>query len=268
MWHVAVLAQPISGLHLRARMVEHPSCGYQPFRLWVFTPLGNQHLSVLVVGLLAVVAEEIDAGGKEVDGRGLEELVAATAAFLFLPFCRDSSRVSAVSLAAARLLMYFNWMGFTRREYSTSTKVDDVELHAMGHLAVLGILVLQVMIVEFGGESGKLIVVHHHGKALLAVLPDKRLDDGEGLTRTRSTHNPCATERIDDVHPSLAELALVIIAHRDVHAVLVLLQLPALLKALILEVEAVFQQPFLQELRDIVEGRYAPIRHQRMEVSI
>ena len=77
MWHVAVLAQPISGLHLRARMVEHPSCGYQPFRLWVFTPLGNQHLSVLVVGLLAVVAEEIDAGGKEVDGRGLEELVAA-----------------------------------------------------------------------------------------------------------------------------------------------------------------------------------------------
>ena len=59
MWHVAVLAQPISGLHLRARMVEHPSCGYQPFRLWVFTPLGNQHLSVLVVGLLAVVAEEI-----------------------------------------------------------------------------------------------------------------------------------------------------------------------------------------------------------------
>src|SRR5574344_1301131 len=82
MWHVAVLAQPISGLHLRARMVEHPSCGYQPFRLWVFTPLGNQHLSVLVVGLLAVVAEEIDAGGKEVDGRGLEDLVAATAAFL------------------------------------------------------------------------------------------------------------------------------------------------------------------------------------------
>lgn len=75
MWHVAVLAQPISGLHLRARMVEHPSCGYQPFRLWVFTPLGNQHLSVLVVGLLAVVAEEIDAGGKEVDGRGLEGLL-------------------------------------------------------------------------------------------------------------------------------------------------------------------------------------------------
>ena len=30
------------------------------------------------------------------------------------------------------------------------------------------------------------------------MLPDERLDNGEGLTRTRSTHNPCATERIDE----------------------------------------------------------------------
>ena len=50
------------------------------------------------------------------------------------------------------------------------------------------------MVVKLGGEGGKLIVIHHHGKALLAVLPDERLDNGEGLTRTRSTHNPCATE--------------------------------------------------------------------------
>ncbi|EEB23790.1 hypothetical protein BACDOR_03755 [Phocaeicola dorei DSM 17855] len=234
-------------------MVEHPSCGYQPFRLWVFTPLGNQHLSVLVVGLLAVVAEEIDAGGKEVDGRGLEELVAATAAFL-LAFLQGFKQGLGGLARCGKVVDVLQLDGVHTARILHIHKVDDVELHAMGHLAVLGILVLQVMIVEFGGESGKLIVVHHHGKALLAVLPDKRLDDGEGLTRTRSTHNPCATERIDDVHPSLAELALVIIAHRDVHAVLVLLQLPALLKALILEVEAVFQQPFLQELRDIVEG--------------
>ena len=82
MRHIRVFAQPIGGLHLHARMIEHPSCGYQPLGLRVFTSFGYQHLPVLVVGLFAIVAEEIDAGGKEVDGRGLEELVAATAAFL------------------------------------------------------------------------------------------------------------------------------------------------------------------------------------------
>ena len=41
----------------------------------------------------------------------------------FLPFWRESSRVSAVSLAAARLLIYLSWIGLTRLEYSTSTKL-------------------------------------------------------------------------------------------------------------------------------------------------
>ena len=110
------------------------------------------------------------------------------------------------------------------------------------------------MIVELRGEGGELVVVHHHRKAFLAMLPDEWLNDGEGLTRAWRAHHPCATERIDDVHPAPAELSLVVVPHRYVHAVLVLLQLPALLETLVLEVETVFQQPFFQELGDIVEG--------------
>ena len=83
------------------------------------------------------------------------------------------------------------------------------------------------------------------------MLTDERLDDGEGLTRTWRAYYPCATERIDNVHPSPAELALVVVPHGDVHAVLILLQLLTLLKAFVLKVESVFQQPFLQEFGDI-----------------
>ena len=86
------------------------------------------------------------------------------------------------------------------------------------------------------------------------MLTDERLDDGEGLTRAWRAYHPRTTERIDDVHPALAELSLVVVPHGDVHAVLVLLQLPALLETLVLEVETVFQQSFLQELGDVVEG--------------
>ena len=79
------------------------------------------------------------------------------------------------------------------------------------------------MVVEFLRKGGKLVVIHHHGKAFPAVLTDERLDDGEGLTRAWRTHDPSTTERIDDVHPPPAELALVVVPHGDIHAVLVLL---------------------------------------------
>ena len=86
------------------------------------------------------------------------------------------------------------------------------------------------------------------------MLSDEWLNDGEGLTRTRSADHPCTSEGIDDVHPSLAELRLVVLAHGDIHAILVLNQLLTLLEGLVLEVETVFKQPFLQELADVVEG--------------
>ena len=70
----------------------------------------------------------------------------------------------------------------------------------------------------------------------------------------RSADHPCTSEGIDDVHPALTELRLVVVAHGDVHAILVLNQFLTLLKGLVLEIEAVFEQSLLQELADIVEG--------------
>ena len=62
------------------------------------------------------------------------------------------------------------------------------------------------------------------------MLTDKWLYDAEGLTRSRSTDNPSATERIDNVNPSFAELRLVVIAHRYIYAILILYQFLALLE--------------------------------------
>ena len=73
------------------------------------------------------------------------------------------------------------------------------------------------------------------------MLSDEWLNDGEGLTRTRSADHPGTSEGIDDVHPSLAELRLVVVAHGDIHAILVLNQLLTLLEGLVLEVETVFK---------------------------
>ena len=72
------------------------------------------------------------------------------------------------------------------------------------------------------------------------MLANKRFDDGERLTRTRSTHNPRTAKRVNDVHPSLPELAFIVVAHGNIDRVFVLLLILTLLKAFVLEVEAVF----------------------------
>ena len=51
----------------------------------------------------------------------------------------------------------------------------------------------------------------------------------------------------------MAELALVVVAHRDVDAVLVLDLLLALDERFVLEIEPVFQEALLEELRDVVQ---------------
>ena len=131
-------------------------------------------------------------------------------------------------------------------------KVDDIELTAFWQFAQL--LVLLVVIVQFGCQGRKLEVINDHGKAFCTVLTDKRLDDGECLTATRRTHYPGASERVHDVYPSFAEFTLIVVAHRDIHAVLVVFFLLALLKTLVFKIETVFHQSFLQELRDVVQG--------------
>ena len=104
------------------------------------------------------------------------------------------------------------------------------------------------------------------------MLSDKWFDDGKGLSATRSADHPCSSETVADVHPALAELAFVVVSHRDVHAVLVLHQFFALLEALVLEVETVFHQPVLDVFRDVVQGdmheHYADKRGQHVQDDV
>ena len=110
------------------------------------------------------------------------------------------------------------------------------------------------MVIELAGEGGELVVVHHHRESLGAVLPDERLDNGERLTGARRSDDPGPAERVHDVHPAVTELALVVVTHRDVHAVLVLDLLLTLFEGLVLEIEAVLQQSLLEELGYVVQG--------------
>ena len=110
------------------------------------------------------------------------------------------------------------------------------------------------MVVQLGCQGRKLVVVNDHGKAFCTVLSDERLDNRKSLTATRRTDYPGATEWVYDVHPSLAEFALIVVAHGDIHAVFVIFFLLALLKRLVLKIETVFHQSFFQELRNVVQG--------------
>ena len=181
----------------------------------------------------------------------MEELVATATTFLltFLQRLQQSfcSFTGCSKVADIFLLNRIHTSGILHIH-----KVDDVELASWWHLP--GFLVYLVVIIQLLRKSRELVIIYNHSKPLGTVLADERLNDGESLTGTRSTNYPCSSERIHDIHPTFAELALVVIAHRDVYAILVLLQFLALLKRLVLEVETVFEQSFLQELGDIVKG--------------
>lgn len=110
------------------------------------------------------------------------------------------------------------------------------------------------MVIQIRRKCRKLIVVQDDRKAFLTVLPDEWFDDGESLTRAWCAHYPCTSKGIDNVYPSLSKLTLIIVAHGDIHTVVIGLQILALFKTLVLEVEMVFQQSFLQELADVVQG--------------
>ena len=110
------------------------------------------------------------------------------------------------------------------------------------------------MVVQFGSKGRPFIIIYHHCEAFCRVLPDKRLDNREGLSRTGGADHPCATKRVGDVAPAFSELSFIVEPHRDIHRVFVLHQFRALLKALVFQVEPVFQQSFFQELRYIVQG--------------
>ena len=90
------------------------------------------------------------------------------------------------------------------------------------------------------------------------MLPDERVDDTEGLTRTgRSQHNR-STERVDDVYPPPVHFPFPIVYHGDVHRIVVGDQCLRLLERLVLEVEAVFAHLVVVILGDAVQ----PLMHQ------
>ena len=134
-------------------------------------------------------------------------------------------------------------------------EVDDIELEIpLGSMLCAFLLVQAIGVVELLCKGRPLVVVHNHCKAFGTVLTDERLDDGEGLTRARSADNPGASERVRDIDGALAELALIVVAHRDIDAILIVDDFLALLETLVLQVEAVFEQAFLQPLADVVKG--------------
>ena len=131
-------------------------------------------------------------------------------------------------------------------------EVDDSELTSFGESVLF--LVLSIVVVELGGQSGELIVIHHHGEALFGVLSDIGFYHREGLTGTRSSHNPCSSEGIDDVDPAMSELPLVVESHRDIYGVGVADAFCRLLETLVLQVEPVFEHAASEVFGNVVQG--------------
>ena len=90
------------------------------------------------------------------------------------------------------------------------------------------------------------------------MLPDKRVDDAERLTRTRRTQYNRATERIDDINPALVHLLLPVVYHRYVHRIVIVHQSLRLLERLVLEVEAVITHLVIVILGNTIQ----PLMHQ------
>ena len=86
------------------------------------------------------------------------------------------------------------------------------------------------------------------------MLTDERINDTEGLTRTRCTQYNRPTERIDNVDPALVHLLLPVVNHGNVHGIVIGYQIFRLLERFILEVEAVFTHLVVIVLGDAVQS--------------
>lgn len=113
-------------------------------------------------------------------------------------------------------------------------------------------------------SSHEFVIIYYHCKTFRTMLANEWFDDAEGFARPRCSDHPCTPETIRYIRPAFAELALVVVPHGDIHAVLVLYLLFALFKTLVLEIEAVLHQPLLEEFRDIVQrDMYENHSHER-----
>ena len=181
MWHVRVFAKPVGRFHSLCHVggCEYTSCRFPLRGVRVFNPFCIQLVAVLVVWLLLVVDEEVDACGKEVHGRGLEELV-RPAATLFLAFLQGLDERLCGLLCGSQVIDVFLLDGIDPTGVFHIHEIDDVESASFGCLSQS--LVLLVVVIELGGQGGELVVIEYHGKALCRMLPDERLDDGERLS--------------------------------------------------------------------------------------
>ena len=251
MRHVRVFSQPVGRFNdFSALFVPHHTRWLPEFRFRVLPFLCVQFVSFDIIRLALVVHEEIDAGGEEVHSRGLEELVAATAS-LFLAFLQALQQRLRRLAGRSEVVDVFRLNGIYPAAVLHVHEINHVELAALGQLAEF--LVFLVVVVQLRSQSRELIVIDHHCESLGRVLPDKRLDDTECLTRPRCSDYPRSTETVGYVGPAFTKFALVVISHRDIHAVRGLYQFLALLETLVLEVEAVLHQSLLEELGDVVQ---------------
>ena len=86
------------------------------------------------------------------------------------------------------------------------------------------------------------------------MLSYERVNDTERLTRTRSTENNRATERVDDIDPTLVHLPFPIVYHRYVYRVVVIGKHFRLLEGLILEIETVITNLIVVILGDAIQS--------------
>ena len=105
MRHVRVLAQPIGRFNtfLLGGVQEHAASRLQLCGLRILYLLCIEEVAVAVIRFFLVVHEEIDAGSKEVDGRGLEELVRA-AATLLLSFLQGFNQCFRCFLCSSQII--------------------------------------------------------------------------------------------------------------------------------------------------------------------
>ena len=177
MRHVAVLAKPVVTVwtDLIVIGIKDSSCRLRTMCLWLFGHLGFQGLvGLLVIRNLSVISEEEDTSRKEVDGRSLEELVRTTST-LFLAFLQRFEQRLSRFTGSGKIGNVFELNRIHSSAILYIYEVDDIELAALGHLA--SCKVFAVMIVEFGGQCRKLVVVNDHSKALGTMLTNERLDN-------------------------------------------------------------------------------------------
>ena len=109
--------------------------------------------------------------------------------------------------------------------------------------------VLTILVEQILAKCRKLVVIHHHSEAFGGMLSDERVNDTKRLTRSRSTQYNSATERIDNIDPSLVHPPIEVINHRNIHRILIRSQFFRLFKGFVLEVK-----PILTKLVVIIAG--------------